>query len=63
MRIRHANNEGVKMDSFEKIKCLECDSLELDIIEVDEYNGILRLRCQECGYEFTKSLVEMAVAM
>ena len=51
------------MSSFERIKCLECDSLELDIIEVDEYNGIMRLRCQECGYEFIKSLVEMVVTL
>lgn len=51
------------MDSFKKIKCLECDSIKLDVIEVDEYNGIWRLRCKECGYEFTKPLIKIVAAL
>lgn len=51
------------MDNFEKIKCFECDSLKLDIIEVDEYNEIIRIKCKECGYEFIKSVDKILASL
>jgi transposase-like protein len=42
------------MDSLCKTECIECNSTKLDIIEVDEYNEILRFKCKDCGDTFTK---------
>jgi len=44
------------MENFSKIECMECSSPRLDIIEVDEYNEILRFKCKDCGDEFSKSV-------
>jgi transcription elongation factor Elf1 len=42
------------MDNFGKIECFNCHSTKLDIIEVDGYNEILRVKCRDCGDTFTE---------
>lgn len=44
------------MEDFGKIECNTCNSTKIDIIDVDEYNEILRLKCKDCGDTFMKSI-------
>ncbi len=44
------------MENFGKIECNECSSKKLDVIELDEYNGIVRFKCESCGESFMQSI-------
>lgn len=50
--IRKANANNRKVLGKE-VECRECKSKYVDIIDCDEYLGVLRCLCMECGEPFT----------
>lgn len=43
-------------DRFEILKCPECGAQKVNLMDLDAYNEIWKIKCRECGHEFTKPI-------